>query len=97
MTQAEEFPPSLEGVMSHRPEVRLGSLRAIKDSIIGQPERKALYLNQSILRTLFDLLKEPSVSPDAKVEATVILGSLCHGIQSLPASLLAHSSINGDV
>jgi len=86
MTKAEEFSPSLEGVLSHRPEVQLGSLRAIKDSIIGQPQQKALYLKQNIVRTLFELLKEPSVSPDAKVEATVILGSLCYGI-SLSLSL----------
>ena len=91
MTKTEEFSPSLEGVMSTRPEVQLGSLRAIKDSIVGQPQRKALYLKQNLLRTLFELLKEPSVSPDAKLEATIILGSLCYGIL-LPQYII--SSIN---
>jgi hypothetical protein len=79
MTQTEELPPPMEGVLSQRPEVQLGSLLAIKDDIIGHSLRKSVYIDQRLVRLLIDLLQSLSTPVDVKVEAAIVLGSLCHG------------------
>jgi hypothetical protein len=79
MTQTEEQPTPMEGVLSQRPEVQLGSLLAIKDDIIGHSLRKSLYIDQRLVPPLIDLLQNVSTPADIKVEATIVLGSLFHG------------------
>src|SRR5271169_6385876 len=81
MTQGtEQHPPSMEGVLSQKHEIQLGSLLAIKDDIIGHSLRKSVYINQKFMRPLLDLLQSDSTPPDIKIEATTVLGSLFHGI-----------------
>lgn len=70
----------MEGVLSPRPEVQLGSLMAIKDDIIGHSLRKSVYIDQRLVLLLIDLLQSVSTPVDVKVEAAVVLGSLFHGI-----------------
>ena len=79
MTQTEERPPSLEGVLSQRADVQLVSLLAIKDDIIGHPLRKAVYIQQRLVPALLQILRGEATSVDIKVEAIIVLGSLCHG------------------
>ena len=69
----------MEGVLSQRPEAQLGSLSAIKDDIIGHSLRKSLYIDHKFMRSLIDLLRNESTPADVKIEATIVLGSLCHG------------------
>jgi len=79
MTQTEEHPPSMEGVLSHRPEVQLGSLLAIKDDVIGHSLRKSIYIKHRFMRPLIELLRNENTPANVKIEATIVLGSLCHG------------------
>jgi hypothetical protein len=79
MTQTEELPQSMEGVLSQRPETQLGSLAAIKDDIVGHSLRKSVYINHKFMRLLIELLRNESTPADVKIEATIVLGSLCHG------------------
>ena len=79
MTQTEEHPPSLEGVLSQRADVQLVSLLAIKDDIIGHPLRKAVYVQQRLVPALLQVVRGDATSVDVKVEAIIVLGSLCYG------------------
>lgn len=80
MTQTEEHPPSLEGVLSQKADVQLVSLLAIKDDIIGHPLRKAAYIQQRLMPVLLQIVTGETTSADVKVEAIIVLGSLCHGM-----------------
>ena len=80
MTQIEEYPPSMEGVLSQKPEVKLQSLLAIKDDIIGHALRKSAYINQQLVKHLLEMLQNPTTPPEIRIEATTVLGSLCHGM-----------------
>jgi hypothetical protein len=94
MTQTEELPPPMEGVLSQRPEVQLGSLLAIKDDIIGHSLRKSVYIDQRLVRLLIDLLQSVSTPVDVKVEAAIVLGSLCHGtVHSRPPQFASHFNL----
>src|SRR5277367_1089855 len=96
MTQGtEEHPPSMDGVLSQKHEIQLGSLLAIKDDIIGHSLRKSIYINQKFMRPLLDLLQSDSTPPDIKIEATTVLGSLFHGILP-PAAALAYPCRRGN-
>jgi hypothetical protein len=79
MTQTEEHPPSLDGVLSQRADVQLVSLLAVKDDIIGHPLRKAAYVGQKLVPALLQVLRSAATSADVRVEAIIVLGSLCHG------------------
>jgi hypothetical protein len=58
---------------------QLGSLRAIKDEIIGHPLRKNVYIEQNLLPALLQVLRSASSPPEVRIEATIVLGSLLHG------------------
>lgn len=79
MTQSEECPPSMEGALSHTPDVQLESLLAIEDDVIGHPLRKSVYFNNKFLRSLIELVQDESTQPDVRIRATIVLGSLFHG------------------
>ena len=79
MTQTEEHPPSLDGVLSQRADVQLVSLLAIKDDIIGHALRKGVYIEQKLVPALLQILRGGTISTNVKVEAVIVLGSLCHG------------------
>jgi hypothetical protein len=79
MTQTEEIAPSMDGVLSQKPETQLDSLVAIKDDIIGHSARKSVYINPKFMRPLIELLRNETTPAEVKVEATIVLGSLCHG------------------
>jgi len=79
MTQTEEQPPSLDGVLSQRPDVQLMSLLAVKNDIIGHPMRKAVYNQQKLVPALLQILRSETTSMDVKVQVVIVLGSLCHG------------------
>lgn len=79
MTQTDEHSPSLKAVLSQDPVAQLGSLRAIKDEIIGHPLRKNVYIEQNLLPALLQVLRSASSPPEVRIEATIVLGSLLHG------------------
>lgn len=87
----------MDGVLSQKHEIQLGSLLAIKDDIIGHALRKSLYINQKFMRPLLDLLLSDSTPPDIKIEATTVLGSLFHGFLHLtaPPAYPVGSATNG--
>lgn len=91
MTQTEELAPSMDGVLSQKPETQLGSLLAIKDDIIGHALRKSVYINHKFMRPLIELLRCETTPADVKVEATIVLGSLCHGTCSKGLHLMAYN------
>ena len=92
MTQSEEYPQAMDGVLSQRRDTQLNTLIAIKDQIIGHPLEKPLFLNQRFMRPLVDLILSGSTLPEIRIEATTVLGSLFHGklVTSLPPQSLAH-------
>ena len=79
MTQTEEYPPPMEEVLSQTPAMQLGSLLAIKDDIIGHPLQKSIYIKNKFIGALIDLLRNEATPSDVRIEATIVLGSLCHG------------------
>ena len=79
MTQTDEHSPSLKAVLSQDPVAQLGSLRAIKDDVIGHSLRKNVYIEQNLLAALLQVLQSPSSPAQVKIEATILLGSLLHG------------------
>ena len=82
----------MEGVLSQRPEAQLGSLVAIKDDIIGHSLRKSFYIDHKFMRPLMELMRNESTPANVRVEATIVLGSLCHGSEP-PYSSKSDSSI----
>ena len=79
MTRSEDPVPSMEGVLSQRPEAQLGYLGAVKNNIIGHSSRKSLYMDHKFMGPLIELLRNESTPADVRIEATIVLGSLCHG------------------
>ena len=91
MTQTEELAPSIDSVLSQKPETQLGSLVAIKDDIIGHSMRKSVYSNHKFMRPLIELLRNEATPADIKIEATIVLGSLCHGTCSKRLDSMANN------
>ena len=90
MTQTEEqqhqrSPASaMEALYSLRTDIQLSSLLSIKDEIIGHPRRKAEYLDINPLQQLLTVIRSPAITPEIRLQATIVLGSLCHGMRNLP-------------
>jgi hypothetical protein len=88
MTQTDQHSPSLKAVLSQDPAAQLGSLRAFKDDVIGHPLRKTVYIEQSLLPALLQLLRNGTTPAEVRIEATVVLGSLLHGSGEISLAIL---------
>ncbi|KAJ3191551.1 Armadillo repeat-containing protein 8 [Irineochytrium annulatum] len=58
---------------------RLRAMRLVKNAIIGNPSKKALFMELGILPLLLEIMGGQAVSLDLKVETAAVLGSLAQG------------------
>lgn len=61
---------------------------ALKNSVIGSNRQKTSVIQQGIVPRLLQLLSDPSVDPNIRLEATITIGSLAKGTVENVASLV---------
>lgn len=66
-----------QGLISSDPSKQLNALRLLKNSIIGHEDEKEIYLRQSVLYPVYDILTDGVF--DCQLQACVVLGSFAYG------------------
>lgn len=73
--------------LSPQVEVAIESLQATKNEIIGHPERKSQAVRSGILPILLKVLGTTTNAPEARVQAAIVLASLCQTDLKVATSL----------
>ena len=81
MTRSEEE-SLLLSLQSADPATVLGTLQKLKHRLIGHDQTKELFVRLGIADVLSAILSNDAYGEDAKVEASIAIGSLAYGMRA---------------
>ncbi|KAI3644697.1 hypothetical protein MP228_010861 [Amoeboaphelidium protococcarum] len=90
---AAKYEASIEALKSQNVQDRISGSKFIKNAVIGNKNRKQLFMQMGLIQILVQMIMNPSESEEVRLQAVIIIGSLTYGSDEIIAALVQNGVI----